>query len=191
MKGFASPLVLILGAAAALGLLVGVLTIPRAALEGPSPTPTATTAASTAATSPSGPRAHVYVVAEGRPPLRVESTYPLIEGTLLTRVASRIDGLRATSLPAGYVNPYLTSTARLERVTHDEPSVISLWFVVRDDDWGVPADQAKLLLQQLVWTTTEEPGIELVRIWQNQGRKGGANVAGTPANYEMTRKTFP
>jgi len=195
MKGFAPPLVLLLATAAGLGLVVGVLTIPRPAPEdgsgvAPSPIGAAATA-SPAATTPSGPRAHVYVVAEGKPPLRVESTYPLVEGTLLTRVASRIDALRATSLPAGYVNPYLTSTVRLERVTHDEPNVISLWFVVRNDDWGVPADHAKLLLQQLVWTTTEEPGIEIVRIWQNQGLEGGANVAGTPANYEMTRKTFP
>ena len=131
------------------------------------------------------------MVAEGKPPLRVESTYPLVTGTLLTRVASRIDGLRATTVPDGYVNPYNTSTVRLERITHDEPNVISLWFVVRDKDWGVPPEQAKLLLQQLVWTATEEPGIELIRIWQNEGREGGANVAGEPANYEMTRKTFP
>lgn len=193
MKGFASPLVLLLVAAAALGLAVGILTIPRGASEDALPTAPGATAALTApaATTPSGPRAHVYVVAEGKPPLRVESTYPLVEGTLLTRVASRIDALRSTNVPDGYVNPYLTSTVRLERVTHDEANVVSLWFNVRNDDWGVSAEQAKLLLQQLVWTATEEPGIEIVRILQNQGLRGGASVAGVPANYEMTRKTFP
>lgn len=175
-------------AAALLGVVVGsgALSglVPVAASPTPEPLPTASP-------TPSGPLAEVYVVAEGKPPLRVESTYPLITGTLLTRVASRIDGLRATVTPEGYVNPYNTSTVRLERVTNDEPNVITLWFRVANGDWGVPADQAKLLLQQLVWTATEEPGIELIRILQNEGREGGANVAGVLANYEMTRKDFP
>jgi hypothetical protein len=55
----------------------------------------------------------------------------------------------------------------------------------------VPEGQAELLLQQLVWTATEEPGIELIRILQNQGLGGGAIVAGVLANYEMTREDFP
>ena len=186
-----SPVTLIAGAvvaAALLGAVVGsgALTglVPVAASPTPAPTPTASP-------TPAGPKAQVYVVAVGKPPLRVESNYPLVTGTLLTRIASRIDGLRATVVPEGYVNPYNTSTVRLERVTHDEPNVISLWFVVRDDDWGVSADQAKLLLQQLVWTATEEPGIEIIRIWQNEGIRTGANVAGVAANYEMRRKDFP
>lgn len=136
-------------------------------------------------------RTHGYVVAEGKAPLRVQANYPLIEGTILTRVGSRIDGLRATQTPDGYVNPYAGSKARLARVTNDEPNVITLWFNIANDDWGVGPDQAKLLLQQLVWTVTEESGIELVRIMQNEGRKGGASIAGVSANYEMTRKTFP
>ena len=186
-----SPVALIAAAAVAaalLGVIVGsgALTGPVPVAVSPTPAPTPT-----ASPTPEGPKAEVYVVAEGKPPLRVESTYPLVTGTLLTRIASRIDGLRATIAPEGYVNPYNTSTVRLERITHDEPNVISLWFVVANDDWGVPPEQAKQLLQQLVWTATEEPGIELIRIWQNQGMQGGASVAGVPANYEMTRKDFP
>lgn len=172
--------------AGVLGVYVGM----RAFVAPPPPVP-AVAVSPTPSPTPTGPKAHAYVVAAGKPPLRVETQYPLVEGTLLTRVASRIDGLRVLVTPEGYVNPYATSTVRLTRITNDEPNVISLWFVVNNDDWGVPADQAKLLLQQLVWTATEEPGIELIRIWQNEGRRGGANVAGVPANYEMTRKDFP
>jgi len=186
-----SPVALIAAAAVAaalLGVVVGSGALSGLAPVAASPTPAPTP---TASPTPSGPKAQVYVVAEGKPPLRIESTFPLVTGTLLTRVFSRIDGLRSVVTPDGYVNPYNTSTVRLERITNDEPNVISLWFVVRNDDWGVPPEHAKLLLQQLVWTATEEPGIELIRIWQNQGLGGGANVAGVPANYEMTRKDFP
>jgi hypothetical protein len=186
-----SPVALIAAAAVAaalLGVIVGSGALPGLAPAAASPAPAPLP---TASPTPSGPKAQVYVVADGKPPLRVESTYPLVTGTLLTRVASRIDGLRATVTPEGYVNPYNTSTVRLERVTHDEANVISLWFVVGNAGWGVPREQARLLLQQLVWTATEEPGIELIRIWQDQGMQGGANVAGEPANYEMRRKDFP
>ncbi|HUP22160.1 MAG TPA: hypothetical protein VNB06_04385 [Thermoanaerobaculia bacterium] len=186
-----TPLALIAAAAVA-AAVVGAIVGSGALAPGAGAPPSVTLVAEpTPSPAPSGPMAHVYVVAEGKPPLRVESTYPLMTGALLTRVASRIDGLRSTVAPEGYVNPYNTSTVRLERVTNDEPNVITLWFRVANDDWGVPPERAKLLLQQLVWTATEEPGIVLIRILQNEGREGGANVAGVPANYEMTRKDFP
>lgn len=179
-----------IAAAVLLAGILGVYVGMRAFVNAPPPTPTVA-ATVTPSPTPEGPRSKGYVVAEGKPPLLVESTFPYVQGTLLTRIASRIDGLRAMVTPDGYMNPYATATVRLERLTNDEPNVISLWFVVENDDWGVPKEQARLFLQQLVWTATEEPGIELIRIWQNGGLSGGAAVAGEPANYEMTRKDFP
>jgi hypothetical protein len=186
-----SPIVLIAAAAVAAAVVGAIVGSGELAPDAGAPPSVTLVAEPTPSPTPSGPMAQVYVVADGKPPLRVESTHPLVAGTLLTRVASRIDGLRSVVTPEGYVNPYDTSTVRLERITNDEPNVISLWFVVQDGDWAVPPGQAKLLLQQLVWTATEEPGIELIRIWQNQGLEGGASVGGEPANYEMTRKDFP
>lgn len=179
---------LALGVAGIAGVAIGVSSMrtagPEIAIGSPAP-------ASATSTRTPGPRAHVYVVADGKAPLLVEASYPLIGDDVTVRVASRIDALRAAGPPAGYVNPYARTTVRLMRVTNDEQNVVSLWFTVTNDDWGVGPDEARLLLQQLVWTATEEPGITIVRILQNQGLRGGANIAGTPANYEMTRKTFP
>lgn len=186
------PLILVILAivvAGVAGVIVGVSTMQTS---GPAATPSSS-APTTEAAAPTrpGPRAKVYVVGEGKAPLLVEANYPLIGDDVVVRVASRIDALRAAAAPSGYANPYARSTVRLMRVTNDEPTVVTLWFTVANDDWGVGPDQARLLLQQLVWTVTEEPGITIVRILQNQGLRGGANIAGTPANYEMMRKTFP
>lgn len=171
--------------ASAAGVYVG-----RATLGLPGPSPTVPAIASPTETpSPSPDMATVYVVARDRPPLAVSTEVPRLADTVVGRVFARMDALERLAPPEGYLNPLAQSSARLVRVTNDEPNVISFWFEVPDGDWGISAEDAPLFLEQLVWTATEEPGIELIRFLQNDGFET-ASIDGVIANYEMRREDF-
>lgn len=177
-------LIALVALVAALGVLFG-----RATLDRPAASPTLAAPSPTPSPSPSPQTATVYVVAPDRPPLAVTAEVPPLGDSVVARVFARVAGLEDLEPPEGYLNLVARTSARLVQVTNDEPNVISLWFEVTDGDWGITAEEAPLFLEQLVWTATEEPGIELIRFLQNQGFEA-ARIDGVLANYEMRREDF-
>jgi hypothetical protein len=92
------------------------------------------------------------------------------------RIASRIEKLRDADAPPGAVNAYpgrgipvvLSRGAADVKIAGD---LVTLDFAVPGSDWGVKgAALARALVQQLVFTATEEPGIRRVTITENGGK---------------------
>lgn len=67
------------------------------------------------------------------------------------------------------------------------PGTVFVNFTVPESGWGVSADQVRLLLQQIVFTVTEEPAIDHVRITQDGGKP--AVIAGTTVAPDLTRES--
>lgn len=147
----------------------------------PAPTPLPT------ATPEARGRAVVWFARPGLGPTAVDAPEAIKDGTTSTRVFYRILALRQmkTDWPAGTVNLVGAMRAKLLETGAGEGFAVIGFAVPDDGDWGVPADQVPLLLQQIVWTATEEPGIDLVRITQNGGET--AVIAGRKIIEEMTR----
>ena len=140
-----------------------------AATATPSPTPTPTPK-----TKPD--HAVVYFARDGYAPVAGVVADAGSGGTVEARIASRIEKLRDAAAPPGSVNAYpgrgipvvLTGGASGVKVKDD---LVTLDFAVPGSDWGVKgAAAARALIQQLVYTATEEPGIRRVTITENGGK---------------------
>jgi hypothetical protein len=115
--------------------------------------------------SPARGRAVVYVSAPSAPPLAVDDPKGIEGDSASGRVYYRLQHLWAFRgpVPPGYVPLASAVKARPYRVgLADDLAVIT--FLVPPDGWGIDAAQVKMLLQQIVYTATEEPGVERVRI---------------------------
>lgn len=110
----------------------------------------------------------VFFAAPGKAPAPV-SILGTSSGPDSDRVFYRLALLRqqTTGGPEGYVNLYAKMKARLVEVTVAEPRIVTIGFSAANGDWGVTADQVKLLVQQIVFTATEEPTIDWVVLTQN------------------------
>jgi spore germination protein GerM len=99
----------------------------------------------------------------------------------------RISALRQQKAgPEGYANVAAAMKAQLAETTVETPGTVIIGFLVpASGDWGVSADQLKLLLQQLVFTATEEPTIDRVLITQNGGKP--AVIAGQLVDTPLGR----
>ncbi|MDP9266495.1 MAG: GerMN domain-containing protein [Chloroflexota bacterium] len=198
------PLVAILGAAAtvvlavAIGSWLGELRADRersiATAPSASPTPaSATPSPSPSATPPVGastpaPAASVRVFfpREGLPPVGAVVVGAGPQASAEDRIRARLDALNPAGSPAispGAFNPFpLSDPAQLHvasvAVTGDAASVD---FALPAGGWRVASEaQARGLLQELVYTATEEPGIRRVTITENGGKPtsvGGVAVA--------------
>ncbi len=99
----------------------------------------------------------------------------------------RLAALRATKAegPPGYDNLFAKMRAHLAETTVDRPGTVIVGFSVSGGDWGVPAEDVRLVLQQIVFTATEEPGIDWVVITQNGGKP--AVIAGQTYDKPLSR----
>lgn len=143
----------------------------------PRPTPTS---------EPRG-RAVVYFASRQGVPVAVDAASALGGQSESDKVFFRLSALRSTKTggPPGYDNLYARMRARLAETTIDRPGTVVVGFSVTGGDWGVPADDVRLVLEQIVFTATEEPGIDLVLITQNGGKP--AVIAGRTIDKELGR----
>ena len=97
-------------------------------------------------------------------------------------------------VPPGYVPLASVVKARPYRVGLAEDLAV-VTFVVPPEGWGIDASQVKMLLQQIVFTATEEPGVERVRL-REEGKVTSTDpedgpplvIAGTRVPIILTRE---
>jgi len=180
----AAALVLIVGIGTWLGRPSAVLsptTAPSASI-GATTSPNATVATSTPTPSPlptpktAVDHGVVYCARDVYSPVAASVAGAGVGVSAEERIATRIDRLRDASPLAGTVNAYpgrgipivLSGGTAGVKVTG---GLVTLDFAVPGSDWGVRgAANARALLQQLVYTATEEPGIRRVTITENGGK---------------------
>jgi len=153
-----------------------------------SPSPAATTSDAAASKSPATsapasatPRtaddhAVIYFARDGLPPIGVHVNIAL-PNTAETRVTSLIGMLQGATAPAGASNAYPSTPQNLISLRGGASAVkiqgdlATLDFNIPQDDWKVRgSSQSLAVVQQLVYTATEEPGIRRVLITQNGGK---------------------
>ncbi|MFN2520155.1 MAG: Gmad2 immunoglobulin-like domain-containing protein [Candidatus Limnocylindria bacterium] len=164
---------------------------PSAAVAAPSPSGAATppvAAPSPSATATPAAPLRVFFPREGLPPVSaiVAGTGP--QASPEDRIRSRLDALnpaRSPAVPLGAFNPFpLSDPAQL----HVASVVVggdtaSVDFALPDGGWrwsAGNAPQVRGLLQELVYSATEEPGIRRVTMTENGGKPtsiGGVAVA--------------
>lgn len=157
------------------------------------PSPTARpspTAVATPTPQPLG-RAVVYFASDGKPPAAVWSIDAIGGRSDSDRVFFRLNALRITKTggPDGFVNLVGTMNARLLEVTVETRGTVVVGYSAPNDEWGVTPEQVRLVLQQIVFTATEEPSIERVQLTQNGGRP--AVIAGQPIDKPLGRADLP
>jgi hypothetical protein len=127
------------------------------------------------------PRGRAVVFFASRQGIPVAVDEPKAAGgqSVSDRVFFRFAALKTTKAagPPAYVNLFPTMKATFVETTVLERGVVAIGFIVGQmyGDWGVPPDDVKLLLQQIVYTATEEPGIDRVLITQNGGKPAVIN----------------
>lgn len=182
-----------LAVAAALGLLVAMgaffVRVPFGVANpdssgSPDPTPRPTLDLSAVATprlsaSPTEPaalvRTRVYFARDGLPPVGADVTLAIaVHSTPEQRIGLRVGAL-ITGLPQSpsgarsVVDPRQIQSVDSVRVLSGDTALVDL--IVSSGDWGVRgAAQTQALLQQLVYTATEDPGIRRVQITENGGK---------------------
>ncbi len=156
-----------------------------------SPTATPTSVISPRPTPTPEPRGRAVVFFASRQGIPVAVDEPKAAGgqSQSDHVFYRLAALRTTKVagPPAYVNLFPTLKATFMETTVASPGVVSVGFIVGEmyGDWGVSPDDVKLLLQQIVFTATEEPGIDRVVITQNGGRP--AVIAGKTYDTPLSR----
>ena len=160
---------------------------PAIATRTPAPAPSA---------SPLRGRAVVYVSAPSAPPLAVDDPLGIQGDNASARVYYRLQHLWAFRgpVPPGYVPLASAVKARPYRIgLADDLAVIT--FLIPPEGWGIDAQQVKMLLQQIVYTATEEPGVERVRL-REEGTATSSDpeegpqlvIAGTRVPLILTRE---
>ena len=142
----------------------------------PIPTGSSSPPPPTATPKTTSDHAIVYFARDGAAPVAAPVPGAGTGATAAARIASRIEVLRGADAPPGAINAYpgrgipivLGKGAADVTVTGD---LATLDFTVPGSDWIVRgAGLARALIQQLVFTATEEPGIRRVRITENGGK---------------------
>jgi len=149
-----------------------------------------------ASATPLRGRAVVYVSAPSAPPLAVDDPLGIQGDNASARVYYRLQHLWAFRgpVPPGYVPLASAVKARPYRIgLADDLAVIT--FLIPPEGWGIDAQQVKMLLQQIVYTATEEPGVERVRL-REEGTATSSDpeegpqlvIAGTRVPLILTRE---
>jgi hypothetical protein len=142
----------------------------------PIPTGSASPPAPTATPKTASDHAVVYFARDGAAPVAAAVPGAGIGASAAARIASRIEQLRGADAPPGAINAYpgrgipivLGKGAADVTISGD---LATIDFTVPGSDWIVRgAGLARALIQQLVFTATEEPGIRRVRITENGGK---------------------
>jgi hypothetical protein len=139
----------------------------------PTPTPGPTTSESATPTPTPAPAVThdvVYFARDRLPPVGIHVPGAGIGTTAAERVRSRLDVLFTAPAPPGLFNVAPTVKARPASVVVGAPFTV-VDFTVPNDDWGAAGSAGtRAFIQQLVYTITEEPGVEQVLITQNRGQ---------------------
>jgi hypothetical protein len=180
--GGRSPLFPVLAAAAAvvLGLALGAALLGQRGTDpggvASSPTPSPEVTASPAPASPTPDRGgvvrqRVYFARDQLPPVGVDVDTRMVgPQTPERRILARLEALATATPPAGLTNAMTSSRTKptVDDEIRIEGDLARVNFVVPNGDWGVPGSAASLaLLEQLVYTATEEVGIRRVLITTN------------------------
>jgi hypothetical protein len=154
---------------------------PTEGVPGVAASPTATPAPASATPSPTaiatvapGQLDHykVYFARDGLPPVGAHVDNAGIGATALERIASRLGGLARASAPSGSTNAFPGSGVDIRSwmsigISAD---LVTVDYGVPGGDWKVRGSaQSLALVQQLVYTATEEPGIRRLLVTQNGG----------------------
>ncbi|MEX2047626.1 MAG: Gmad2 immunoglobulin-like domain-containing protein [Chloroflexota bacterium] len=158
---------------AALALVVGGACGTAYVAPTPSPVPTSTsTPTATPSPTPAPAVTHdvVYFARDRLPPVGAHVAGAGSGATAEERIRSRLDALFTAAAPAGLFNVAPTVKARPASVVVGAPFTV-VDFTVPNDDWGAAGSAGtRAFIQQLVYTITEEPGVDLVLITQNGGQ---------------------
>ena len=195
-RSFLMPL--LAGAAAILlGLTVGTALFdqrddqrgPVASDPSQSPAATVDPARPSPSETPRGPieELRIFFIRDELPPEAATVRFEVTEGPSREGyISARLRALAATEAPpqGGYFNPLFTSTTKpAVGQVRIEGDLARVDYSVPGGNWGVPGTAASFsLLQQLVYTASEEPGIRRVLITQNGGQ---------PATIDQITVTTP
>jgi spore germination protein GerM len=154
----------------------GVAASPTASV-GSTPAPSATSTPTPAATATPAPtevdHQRVYFARDGQPPVseRFQSTGvpPAPEPRIQWRLSTLI---HTSQVPPGSFTAFSSRTPIGVNSVSVNEETATVDFQVNGGDWGIRGSaQSLALLQQLVYTATEEPGIRRVLLTQNGGSK--------------------
>lgn len=105
----------------------------------------------------------VYVARAGQTPLAVPVTGAGAGSSSADRVYWRLRALPKAPAPSGSVNFAALSGASLIAVTVEGDGSVTLEYRLTGGTWGFWSQQdLRLLMQQIVFTATEEPGVDTV-----------------------------
>lgn len=135
-------------------------------------------------------RSVVYFASGSGPPAAVAVDSGVKGQSRSDRIYARLNALRATVVdgPPGYRNLIPGTGAALIEVTDWGNGLVTLGYAA-GKDWGLDPEEARLAIQQIVWTATEEPGVERILILQN--REGPARIGGVVLGSELGRESVP
>lgn len=152
----------------------------------PTPTPTSSpTAEPTASPAPTeaptptprGEARRVFLARDGLPPVAIEVFATASSATREERIASRLTALVEVDrlprdVPAGAFNAIAPAAVRAVATVRVDIDLATVDITLSAGDWGVRgAARSTALLQQLVYTATEEPGIRRVLFTQDGGKR--------------------
>ena len=154
----------------------------------PTPLPTMTaTAAPTASLAPTVTNDVIYFARDRLPPVGAHVAGAGARATPAERIRSRLDALFVTPAPSGLFNTALTATARPDAVSVDAGLAV-VDFRVIGDLWGVAGSAGtRAFIQQLIYTITEEPGVDRALITQNGGQMAIVNGEGVMIDHPSGR----
>jgi spore germination protein GerM len=172
-------------------MLAVVLTGCGTASTTPTPTPVATvTATATPTASPTPTVTHdvVYFARDRLPPVGIRVPGAGAGATPDDRIRSRLAALFVTPAPTGDLfNTALAATARPAAVSVDAGLAV-VDFSVPGDLWGVAGSAGtRAFIQQLIYTITEEPGVDQALITQNGGQMAIVNGEGVMIDHPSGR----
>lgn len=136
----------------------------------PSPRPTPTESATPSPTpAPAVTHDVVFFARDRLPPVAGHVRGAGVGTTAAERIRSRLDALFSVAAPPGLFNIAPSVKARPASVVVGSPFTV-VDFTVPNDDWGAAGSAGtRAFIQQLVYTITEEPGVDRVLITQNGG----------------------
>lgn len=135
-------------------------------------------------------RGVVYFARDQLPPVPVFAEGAGLGATREERIRSRLEALAAGPTPAiaDAFNVVPSITATLYRVEVDV-DLVTIDYAAPDGNWGIDgAANIHALVQQLVWTASEEPGILRVLITQNLGQTAIIGGEGLVIDEPLTRE---
>lgn len=154
----------------------------------PTPDPTVTTTASpTASPILTVTNDVIYFARDRLPPVGVHVPGAGAGATPAERIRSRLGALFVTPAPSGTFNTALAATARPAAVNVDAGLAV-VDFTVPGDLWGVAGSAGtRAFIQQLIYTITEEPGVDRALITQNGGQMAIVSGEGVVIDHPSGR----